>query len=286
MRALPANFILGAVLVSIVVGIAALSLVWTPWDPTALNIRNKFADPSAAHWLGTDQLGRDVVSQLMAAARNSMAVALIAVLAGGAIGVSLGLLASALGGWVEDIVMRLADLNIDKADLLLADLGFAFPALLFAIMLAAVFGPSLTNAVMAIAFINIPVFARVTRASANQIWTRDYVAAAQAAGMTRFAISRDHILPNIGAAVIVQATIEFAVAILAEAALSYLGLGAQPPASSWGRMLAEAQTLMYLAPQLAIYPGLCIVVAVLGFGLLGDGLRDITDPRLSRARAA
>lgn len=274
MRALPANFILGAVLVSIVVGIAALSLVWTPWDPTALNIRNKFADPSDAHWLGTDQLGRDVVSQLMAAARNSMAVALIAVLAGGAIGVSLGLLASALGGWVEDIVMRLADL------------GFAFPALLFAIMLAAVFGPSLTNAVMAIAFINIPVFARVTRASANQIWTRDYVAAAQAAGMTRFAISRDHILPNIGAAVIVQATIEFAVAILAEAALSYLGLGAQPPASSWGRMLAEAQTLMYLAPQLAIYPGLCIVVAVLGFGLLGDGLRDITDPRLSRARAA
>ncbi|MAM25383.1 MAG: peptide ABC transporter permease [Rhodobacteraceae bacterium] len=274
MRALPANFILGAVLVSIVVGIAALSLVWTPWDPTALNIRNKFADPSAAHWLGTDQLGRDVVSQLMAAARNSMAVALIAVLAGGAIGVSLGLLASALGGWVEDIVMRLADL------------GFAFPALLFAIMLAAVFGPSLTNAVMAIAFINIPVFARVTRASANQIWTRDYVAAAQAAGLSRFAISRDHILPNIGAAVIVQATIEFAVAILAEAALSYLGLGAQPPASSWGRMLAEAQTLMYLAPQLAIYPGLCIVVAVLGFGLLGDGLRDITDPRLSRARAA
>lgn len=274
MRALPANFILGAVLVSIVVGIAALSMVWTPWDPTALNIRNKFADPSDAHWLGTDQLGRDVVSQLMAAARNSMAVALIAVLAGGAIGVSLGLLASALGGWVEDIVMRLADL------------GFAFPALLFAIMLAAVFGPSLTNAVMAIAFINIPVFARVTRASANQIWTRDYVAAAQAAGMTRFAISRDHILPNIGAAVIVQATIEFAVAILAEAALSYLGLGAQPPASSWGRMLAEAQTLMYLAPQLAIYPGLCIVVAVLGFGLLGDGLRDITDPRLSRARAA
>ena len=274
MRALPANFVLGAVLVALVVGIAALSVLWTPWDATALNIRDKFAAPSGAHWLGTDQLGRDVVSQLMAAARNSMMVALIAVLAGGSIGVSLGLLASALGGWVEDAVMRLADL------------GFAFPALLFAIMLAAVFGPSLTNAVMAIAFINIPVFARVTRASANQIWTRDYVTAAQAAGLTRYAISRDHILPNIAAAIIVQATIEFAVAILAEAALSYLGLGAQPPASSWGRMLAEAQTLMYLAPQLAIYPGLCIVIAVLGFGLLGDGLRDITDPRLARGRTA
>jgi len=272
MKRLPANFLLGAVLVSFVVGVAALSLIWTPHDPQTMSISTKFAPPSASHWLGTDQLGRDVVAQLMAAARNSMTVALVAVLLGGSIGVALGLLASALGGWVEDGVMRLADL------------GFAFPALLFAIMLAAVFGPSLTNAVLAISFINIPIFARVTRASANQIWTRDYVAAARAAGRGRFAISRDHVLPNIAAAIIVQATIEFAVAILAEAALSYLGLGAQPPASSWGRMLSEAQTLMYLAPQLAIYPGLCIVVAVLGFGLLGDGLRDITDPRLVRAR--
>ena len=272
MSRLPTNLVLGAILVSLVVGVAALSLVWTPHDPTLRNIRGKFAAPSATYWLGTDQLGRDVVSQLMAGARNSMAVALVAVLIGGSIGVSLGLLASAIGGWVEDGVMRLADL------------GFAFPALLFAIMLAAVFGPSLSNAVMAIAFINIPIFARVARASANQVWTRDFVSAARAAGMSRFAISRDHILPNILAPVIVQATIEFAVAILAEAALSYLGLGAQPPASSWGRMLSEAQTLMYLAPQLAIYPGLCIVTAVLGFGLLGDGLRDVTDPRLVRER--
>ncbi|WP_299560673.1 ABC transporter permease [uncultured Sulfitobacter sp.] len=272
MRLLPANFIIGAVLVALMVGTAALSLIWTPHDATALNIRGKFADPSAVHWLGTDQLGRDIVSQLMAAARNSMTVALVAVLLGGSVGVAFGLLASALGGWVEDAVMRLADL------------GFAFPALLFAIMLAAVFGPSLTNAVLAIAFINIPVFARVARASANQIWTREYVLAARAAGMTKLAITRDHILPNIAAAVIVQATIEFAVAILAEAALSYLGLGAQPPASSWGRMLSEAQTLIYLAPELAVYPGLCIVAAVLGFGLLGDGLRDITDPRLARVR--
>ncbi len=272
MTRLPANFLLGAVLVSLMVGLAALSLVWTPHDPTALDIRNKFADPSMTNWLGTDKLGRDVVSQLMLGARNSMTVALVAVVMGGSIGVALGLLAAGIGGWVEDLVMRLADLS------------FAFPALLFAIMLAAVFGPSLSNAVFAIAFINIPIFARVTRASANQIWTRDYVMAARAAGMGTFAISRDHILPNIAAAIIVQATIEFAVAILAEAALSYLGLGAQPPAASWGRMLSEAQTLMYLAPELAIYPGLCIVAAVLGFGLLGDGLRDITDPRLVRER--
>lgn len=271
-RRFPVNFLLGAVLVTLVIGTAALSLVWTPHDATLLTISNKFAAPSATHWLGTDQLGRDVLSQLMAGARNSMAVALVAVLLGGSVGVALGLLASAIGGWVEDGVMRLADL------------GFAFPALLFAIMLAAVFGPSLTNAVLAIAFINIPVFARVTRGAANQVWALDYVLAARAAGMDRFTISRDHILPNIAAAIIVQATIEFAVAILAEAALSYLGLGAQPPAASWGRLLSEAQTLMYIAPQLAIYPGLCIVVAVVGFGLLGDGLRDISDPRLSRER--
>ena len=269
---LPANMIIGGILVALVLGAAGLSLVWTPHEFSQMNISGKFAPPSETYWLGTDQLGRDVVSQLMAAARNSMTVALAAVLLGGTIGTALGLLASAIGGWVEDVVMRIADI------------GFAFPALLFAIMLAAVFGPSLTNAVLAIAFINIPVFARVARASANQIWTREYVMAAQAAGMGRAAISRDHILPNIAAPIIVQATIEFAIAILAEAALSYLGLGAQPPSPSWGRMLAEAQTLMYLAPQLAIYPGLCIVAAVMGFGLLGDGLRDITDPRLARER--
>ena len=272
MKRLPVNLLIGAALVLLVIGAAALSLIWTPHDYTDMNIRGKFGPPSETHWLGTDQLGRDVVSQLMAAARNSMAVALAAVLIGGSIGTTLGLLASAIGGWVEDLVMRIADI------------GFAFPALLSAIMLAAVFGPSLTNAILAISFINIPVFARVARASANQIWTREYVTAAQAAGLTRAAISRDHILPNIAAPIIVQATIEFAVAILAEAALSYLGLGAQPPAPSWGRMLSEAQTLMYLAPQLAIYPGLCIVTAVLGFGLLGDGLRDVTDPRLVRER--
>ncbi len=271
-RYLPANLVIGAVLVSAVIGVAILSTLWTPYSYAVLDIPNKFQGASAAHWLGTDQLGRDVVSQLMVAAGNSMAVAVTAVLLGGFVGTGLGLLASARGGWVEDLVMRLSDL------------GFAFPALLFAILLAAAFGPSLPNVVVAIAFINIPVFARVARASANQIWTREYVFAARAAGMGKFAISRDHILPNIAAPVIVQATIEFALAILIEAALSYLGLGAQPPSPSWGRMLSEAQTLMYLAPQLAIYPGLAIVTAVLGFGLLGDGLRDISDPRLARER--
>lgn len=272
MTRLPANILIGGVLVAIVLGAAALGTIWTPYPHAAIDVTAKFAAPSAEHWLGTDQLGRDLLSQLMAAAGNSMTVAVLAVGIGCSCGTALGLLAAARGGWTEEAIMRVCDL------------GFAFPALLFAIMLAAAFGPSLPNVVAAIAFINIPTFARVSRAAANQIWRREYVFAARAAGMGSLTITRDHILPNIAAPVIVQATIEFAVAILVEAALSYLGLGAQPPASSWGRMLAEAQTLMYIAPQLAIWPGLCIVAAVLGFGLLGDGLRDITDPRLGKGR--
>ncbi|MEO0937107.1 MAG: ABC transporter permease [Pseudomonadota bacterium] len=272
MRRLPVNLILGGALVAVMTAVALISLVWTPHDYTALDISAKFAAPSATHPLGTDQLGRDVVSMLMAATVNSLTVAFVAVGIGGSIGTALGLAASAYGGWAEAVVMRLVDL------------GFAFPAILFAIMLAAAFGPSLSIAILAIAFINVPIFARVARGAANQIWTRDYVLAGQAAGLGRARLTFDHILPNIAAPLIVQATIEFAVAILAEAALSYLGLGAQPPMPSLGRMLAEAQTLMYLAPQLSIYPGLCIIAAVLGFGLLGDGLRDVTDPRLTKAR--
>lgn len=266
------GLVIGAVLVGLVTAAAALSLVWTPHDPAAIDIAQRFQPPSAAHWLGTDQLGRDLLSQLMAGARSSVAVALLSVGLGGTAGALLGLLASARGGVAEEFVMRTADL------------AFAFPALLFAIMLAAVYGPSLTNAVLAIAFINVPIFARITRAAANRVWASDYVLAARATGLTALRITLRHVLPNVAAILMVQATIEFAVAILAEAALSYLGLGVQPPVPSWGRMLAEAQTLLYIAPGLAIWPGLCIVAAVLGFNLLGDGLRDASDPRLREIR--
>ncbi|MEC9346201.1 MAG: ABC transporter permease [Pseudomonadota bacterium] len=264
---------LGGGLTALVVLTAALSLVWTPHVPAEIDISARFRGVSAAHWLGTDQYGRDILSLLMEGARTSMTVAVISVGAGAAGGVVLGLLASARGGWTDETIMRLSDFII------------AFPALLLAIMLGAVFGPSLGVAVLAIVSINLPVFARVTRASANSVWRRDYVTAARAAGRNRLQITLDHILPNISADIVVQATIQFAIAILAEAALSYIGLGTQPPTASWGRMLSEAQTLIYLAPQLAIYPGLCIVIAVLGFNLLGDGLRDRFDPRLARARA-
>ncbi len=271
-RAGRAGLVIGGLLVGAVFLAAALSVVWTPYDPAAISVANRFLPPSGAHWLGTDQFGRDVASQLLAGARNSVLVALLAVGLGGSLGVALGLLASALGGWVEEAIMRIADF------------GFAFPALLFAIMLATIFGPSLGNAVLAIAFINVPIFARVTRGAAALVWRLDYVAAARAAGRSRAGIALAHVLPNISAVLVVQATIEFAVGILAEAALSYLGLGVQPPAPSWGRMLSEAQTLLFMQPMLAVWPGLCIVAAVIGFNMLGDGLRDATDPRLARAR--
>ncbi|MEO1000220.1 MAG: ABC transporter permease [Pseudomonadota bacterium] len=263
---------IGGALVALVAAAALLAVVWTPHDPTAIDIAKRTQPPSAEHWLGTDPLGRDILSLLMVGAQSSILVALLSIGLGGALGTALGLTASALGGWVEEAVMRLADLAI------------AFPAILFALMLAAAFGPSFTNVVIAIAFIAVPTFARVARAAGNAIWTRDFVRAAEAAGRSRLAITLDHILPNIAAILMVQATIEFALAILIEAALSYLGLGVQPPTPSWGRMLAEAQTLLFLSPELALWPGLAIVVAVLGFNLLGDGLRDATDPRLRGLR--
>ena len=166
----------------------------------------------------------------------------------------------------------------------LTDFSLAFPAILSAIMLTAVFGAGIVNAIIAIGIYNIPTFARITRASANAIWSREYVAAARACGKGPLAITLQHVLPNISALLIVQITIRFAIAILAEAALSYLGLGTQPPQPSWGRMLSEAQTMMFQAPLLSVFPGLAIALAVLGLNLMGDGLRDLLDPRLARAR--
>jgi peptide/nickel transport system permease protein len=265
------SFLAGAVLVLLVAAAAALSVVWTPYAPTAIDVPHKLLQPSAQHWLGTDHLGRDVASELLAGARISILVGVIAVGIGLIFGVALGLVAASAKGFVEDAIMRFSDF------------AFAFPALLMAIMLTATFGAGVVNAIIAIGLFNVPLFARVTRASANSVLAREYILAARTAGKDPVAIAIEHILPNIAPILIVQATIQFAIAVLAEAALSYLGLGAQPPQTSWGRMLSEAQNLMYQAPRLAIFPGLAIVVAVLGLNLLGDGLRDLLDPRL-RAR--
>ena len=266
------NLKVGAALTLALLLAAVLSLVWTPWPIDEIDLAAKLRPPGAAHWLGTDKLGRDVASQLLAGARVSLLVGLIAVGIGLLAGTALGLWAAARRGWVEEVIMRSADL------------GFAFPAILTALLFTAVFGPGIVNAIVAIGLHAVPTFARVARSSALSVWSRDYVLAARACGRGRLAITFDHVLPNIAAVLIVQATIQFALAILAEAALSYLGLGTQPPQASWGRMLADAQTLMFSAPLLAVFPGLAIVLSVLGLNLLGDGLRDWSDPSRARAR--
>lgn len=266
------SFVIGAALTLLLLAAAALSLVWTPWSPYEIDMAAKLQLPDARHWLGTDPFGRDVTSLLLVGARNSILVGVIAVGIGLTVGASLGLLAAARRGWVEELIMRLADFT------------FAFPAILSAIMMTAVFGAGIVNSIIAIGIFNIPTFARITRASANSVWSREYVLAARACGKSPWRITFDHVLPNILSALIVQATIQFALAILAEAALSYLGLGTQPPQPSWGRMLAEAQTLLFQAPQLAVFPGVAIALAVLGLNLAGDGLRDLLDPRLTRKR--
>lgn len=267
------SFVVGALLSALVVLAALLSFVWTPYDYAAQDIPNKLQGLSAAHWLGTDQYGRDVFSQVLVGARTSISVALVAVGLGVGVGVPLGLLAAALrGSLIDEIVMRGNDLI------------FAFPALLLAILITSVFGPGAINAIIAIGIFNIPVFARLSRAAALSLWTREFILAARAAGKGAARISVEHILPNILNLLIVQGTIQFSLGILAEAALAYVGLGAQPPVPSWGKMLADAQTLVALAPHLAIVPGLAIIATVLGLNLLGDGLRDVLDPRLRRER--
>ncbi len=198
---------------------------------------------------------------IMAGAKNSMSVALLSVMIGLLIGVPSGLLAAARGGTVDDLVMRSNDLI------------FAFPSLLLAILITSVVGPGAVNAIIAIGIFNIPVFARATRGGALDLWNRDYILAARVAGKGSLRISLEHILPNLASPLVIQGTIQFSLGVMAEAGLSYVGLGAQPPTASWGRMLNEAQTLTALAPSLALFPGLAVVLFVLGLNLLGDGLR-------------
>jgi peptide/nickel transport system permease protein len=256
-----AGFLAGAIITGGFVIVAVLAQFWTPFDPGLLSIVDKLQQPSLHHWFGTDQLGRDVLSMIMLGARTSVGVALLSVVIGVFIGVPLGLLAAARRGAVDEFVMRGNDVI------------FAFPALLLAILITAVLGPGAVNAIIAIGIFNIPVFARVTRGGALQLWTRDYTSAARVAGKSDFRISFEHILPNLLALLVVQGTIQFSLGVIAEAGLSYVGLSAQPPTPSWGRMLNEAQTLTALAPYLALFPGLAVLLFVLGLNLLGEGLR-------------
>jgi peptide/nickel transport system permease protein len=254
-------FTVGAAITIVFIAAALLAAIWTPFDPTTISIVDKLQPPGRHHWFGTDQLGRDTLSLIMAGARNTVGVALVSVIIGLGVGVPLGLIAAAQRGVTDEIVMRGNDLL------------FAFPSLLLAILITAVLGPGAVNAIIAIGVFNIPVFARVVRAGALTLWTRDYTLAAQVAGKSRARISVEHILPNLTGVLVVQGTIQFSLGVIAEAGLSYVGLGAQPPTPSWGRMLNEAQSLTALDPLLALFPGFAVVLLVLGLNLLGDGWR-------------
>ena len=263
------SFWAGSICVLFVFLLAIVSFFWTPYDVTSLEISNRFKTPSYNHFLGTDHFGRDILSMIMVGTQTSIAVAMVAVGIGILFGLPLGLIAAAKRGtFFDDLVMRFNDLI------------FAFPALIIAILITAVLGPGAFNAIIAIGIFNIPVFARVARGAALTQWSKEYILAAQVSGKGTILISIEHIIPNILNLLIVQATIQFSLGILAEAALSYVGLGAQPPIPSLGRMLADSQTMISIAPHMAIFPGLFIVITVLGLNLMGDGLRDYFDPKL------
>ncbi|HER26010.1 MAG TPA: ABC transporter permease, partial [Rhodospirillales bacterium] len=260
------SFVIGGVVTLLFILIAAISLLWTPYPFDEVVVSIKLRPPSGDHWLGTDHFGRDVFSMMMVGARNSIVVSIVAVSIGAGFGIPLGALAAARGGWIDEAVMRFNDFT------------FAFPALLSAVMITALAGPGAINSIIAIGIFNVPVFARLTRGAALPVWQREYIMAARVSGKGGVQITLEHVIPNIASILIVQATIQFALAIIAEAGLSYLGLGTQPPNPSWGKMLSEAQTFMFLAPHLAIFPGVAIAAMVLGLNLLGDGLRDVLDP--------
>lgn len=261
------TFVIGLAITLTLLATAAVSLVYTPRDPLEMSISGRLQGPTAAHPLGTDQFGRDLLSRVMRGAITSILVGVIAVGIGMLVGVAFGMLSGYFGGWLDEGFMRLVD----------AIQGF--PAILSALLLAAVFRPTLTISMIAIGVAFLPVFARLTRASFLEFRDRDFVVAARALGAGDGALIRRHILPNTLPPLIVQATISFPVAILAEAGLSYLGLGTQPPNPSWGLMLREAQGFLTLNPWYAIFPGGAIALTVLGLNLLGDGLRDLLDPK-------
>ncbi|GGJ49149.1 ABC transporter permease [Glutamicibacter ardleyensis] len=266
------TLIVGAILVAAVVLAALLSFIWTPYNPVQAFPADRLQGSSAAHLMGTDRYGRDVFSGILYGARITLLVGLVAVGIALLIGTPLGILAGMRRGITEEVTMRGADILL------------AFPALLVAIMFGAVFGASTLTAMLAIGIGSIPGFARVARSGTLQVMSTEYIMAARASSQSSWRIARRHVMPNIIGMVVVQCSVSFAIAVLAEAALSFLGLGTPPPVPSWGRMLQESQQFLGTYPMLAVWPGSAIAIAVLGFTLLGDGLRDRFDPKLNGER--
>lgn len=266
-----ATLYLGLGLIGIVVVLALVGLVWTPYDPTAVT-GNRLQPPGWPHVLGTDGFGADIASRIMSGAKICLLVGIVSVAGAAVVGVPVGIFAGMVRGWLGEIPARLSDIL------------YGFPALLLAILLAAALGGSTWTAMLAIAISTIPAFVRIARAATLQVMSQGYVEAARLSGTPRLSIAWRHVLPNIAPVLGVQASVSFGIAILAEAGLSYLGLGSGPNTPTWGRMLREAQDWLFSNPMLALWPGLAIAIATMGFNLLGDGLRDLLDPRLREIR--
>lgn len=262
------GMLFGLALSVLLVVVAVFALQLAPFPPLEQHAADMLRPPGTVYALGSDLMGRDVLSRLMRGATNSLRVAALAVALAASLGTLVGLIAGYAGGWLDVILMRLADLL------------FAFPPLLLALAIVSALGAGAENAVLAIGIVYTPIFARVARAPTLLVKTREYVTAARAQGVSVWRILWRHILPNIAAPIIVQISLALAWAILLEASLSYLGLGTKPPEPSWGAMLSESRRDMEYAPWLAITPGAAIMLAVLGFNMLGDGLRDALDPQM------
>lgn len=253
--------LLGLFLLLVMFMASLLSVVYTPHDPYTMAVRNRFAGPSSAHWFGTDQYGRDVFSRIVRGGRTSLFFSLTAVLTGMTVGTILGGVSGYLGGGWDELLMRLAD-------------GFyAFPAFLLALLAVTLWGPGTGTVMVAIAVANMPIFMRIVRSNVLSLREAPFVEAAKASGASDWRVVFRHMLPNLTGPLGVQFSASLAAAILAEASLSYLGVGIQPPDPSWGRMLREAQSFAGLAPWTVLFPGLCIALTVLGFNLVGDGLQ-------------
>lgn len=258
----------GTLIIGLLIVLAVIGPSVAPYPPNKVRVKERTEPPSLSHPFGTDDRGRDIFTRVLYGARVSLRVGIIAVGISATIGTLLGALSGYFGGWLDELVMRFGDIM------------FAFPGILLAIAIMAVLGPGINNAMLALGIVYTPIFARITRGSVLAIRQDVYVEAARASGASSGRIIRRHILPNVLAPIIVETTLSLAFAILAEAALSFLGLGTPPPDPSWGRMLSEGRDYMREAPWMGIFPGLAIILSVMGFNFLGDGLRDALDPRL------
>jgi peptide/nickel transport system permease protein len=257
----------GAAIVFIFITLAILAPFIAPHDPIHIEMSKKLQTPNAEHWLGTDDKGRDILSRILVGARISLTVGILSTVIGAFVGVIMGIIAGFYGKWLDSLIMRICDVLL------------AFPGILLALAIVSILGPSTTNVIIAIAFFAVPTFARIVRGSTLSVKKLEYIDAIRAMGASDFRIIFKHILPNIVSPIIVQATLYIASAIITASALSFLGLGTQPPDPEWGTMLSQGRSFIRQAPYLTLFPGLVILLVVIGFNLFGDGLRDALDPK-------